>query len=85
MSDTWPPSIFPHEPLAPTVRKQRKLEVRVWAKRLIGNTDLQSQEKKKKKKTRKIKKRELRRKKSGGGVAEKTPKKSKLEGSKIQK
>lgn len=45
MSDIWPPYFFPHELPAPTVGAQRKLEVRVLAKRLIGNTDLQSQEK----------------------------------------
>lgn len=82
LSDTWPPSYFPHELLAPTMRKQRKVEVRVWAKRLIGNTNLQAQEKKEEKK--KIKKRELKREKSGSGVAERE-KKQTLEGSKTQK
>lgn len=62
LSDIWPPYFFPHELPAPTVGAQRKLEVRVLAKRLIGNTDLQSQEKEREKKMGEIKKRE-----SGGG------------------
>lgn len=78
MSDIWPPYFFPHELPAPTVGAQRKLEVRVLAKRLIGNTDLQSQEKEREeKKMGEIKKRESRGKKERRRVCREEKKRKK--------
>lgn len=47
LSYIWTPSPGYYELLAPVTRTQIKMEVRVWGKRLIGNSGLLSQEEKK--------------------------------------